>query len=240
MESTKRVIKFHNYDLKKSLAMFWLVLGAVNIIGYALSMYSKSNTRFGAFISNGNELSLAGSNIMAIVIFFIVYGIMMYYEDFAIALSFGITRRDFYTSGIVNNILVASIFGIIQGTLQVVDKYIVEYLGYTPMVDFGIFNTLTDNLFFIVLTLIIVFLTIISITNLLGVLQFRFGYKLWIGLALIVFLSQFVSKWIIQLWKILIEITTVNRMSIILTQIVIMIICYSLGYLLIKKTNIKK
>lgn len=240
MEGTKRVIKFQNYDLKKSVGMFWLVLGLVNLFGYGLSMYSNSNTRFGPYINNGSEFSMAASNIMAIVIYFIVYGIVMYHEDFALGLSFGITRKDFYTSVIVNNILVALIFGIIQGMLQVVDKYIVEYLGYKAMMDFGIFNTLTDNLFFIVLTLALMFLTIVSVTNLLGVLQFRFGYKLWIALALIVFSSQFFTKWIIQIWKVLFKITTVNKMSIVLTQFSIMIISYSLGYLLIKRTNIKK
>ena len=240
MESAKRVIKFQSYDLNKSVGIFWVVLGLVNIIGYGLSMYSNSNAEFGPYISNGYGLSMAGSNIMVIVIYFIVYGIMIYHQDFALALSFGIRRKDFYASLIFNNIIVALIFGIIQGGLQVVDKYIVEYLGYKPTVDFGIFNTLTDNLLFIVLTLTLIFITIISITNLLGVLQFRFGYKLWIGFGLILFLGQFFTRPITKFWEVFSKLLTVNKISIILTQFGIMIICYSLGYLLIKRTNIKK
>ena len=242
MEETKRVIKFQNYDLKKSVGMFWLVIGLLNILAYTLNIYSNSNIRFGLFTSDVDMVSIAGSNLMPIVIFFIVYGILMYHEDFTLALSFGITRKNFYTSLIVNNMIVALIFGTIQGALQVLDIYIVKYLGYKAMTDFGIFNTSTDNILFIVLSLVIFFLTIASITNLLGVLQFRFGYKLWIGLGiiLIIGLGQIFGQLVTWFWGVLSYLFMGGSLVRILTQLGIAIICYSLGYILMKRTSTKK
>ena len=239
MDSTKRVIKFQNYDLRKSVGTFWMIMGLINILAYIVIIVSNGTTRVWTIIDKVDLISIAGSNPIPIVIFFIVYGIMMYYEDFALALSFGTTRKDFYNSVIVNNILVSLIFGATQGILQLLDKYIIEYLGYKPIVDFGIFNIASDNIFLIILTLAGTFLTIISITNLLGVLQFKFGYKLWIGLGIVLIIglgktfARFMTWFLGRLF-------TGNTIDTILTQIAITIICYSLGYFLIKRTNIKK
>ena len=74
---------------------------------------------------------------MPIFIFFIVYGIVMYHEDFALALSFGSHKKKILKNPvIVNNIIVTLSFAAIQVILQIIDKYFIASLGYKPMVEF--------------------------------------------------------------------------------------------------------
>lgn len=245
MDSTKRVLKFQTYGMKKSVGVFWSVLLTINIFTYILIGYFNSNIRIGIFDSRTNTFSIVAGNIMPIFIFLIVYGIVMYHEDFALALNFGVTRKDFYKSVIFNNLLVILIFSVIQSTLQVIDKNIMGLLGYKPMVEFSIFNISTDNIWFIMLTLALLFLTIASITNLLGILQYRFGYKLWIGLGVVFTVGQimgnFTIKTIIALSEILLWLQgKLHYPTVLIIGFAIIIICYILGYFLIKKANIKK
>lgn len=242
MDSTKRLFKFQNYDLIKNVGTFWAVLFIVNLFAYGLIICFDSKIRIGISGNGFDLLSILGANTMPIIIFFIIYGIIMHHEDFALALSFGVTRGGFYKSVIVNNILIAAIFAIIQGVLQFFDKYIVEFLGKKPLVEFGLFNTAEDSILIIILVLFMLYLTIISISNLIGVLQYRYGYKFWIGCGIVAFIvGNFFIKAILGfsnifmlLWR------RWDNLAILLLEILIIIICYSLGYLFIKKANIKK
>lgn len=240
MDSTKRLFKFQNYDLIKNVGTFWAVLFIVNLFAYGLIIYFDSKVSFG--ISDNDLLSILGANTMPIIIFFIIYGIIMHHEDFALALSFGVTRGGFYKSVIVNNILIAAIFAIIQGVLQFFDKYIVESLGKKPLVKFGLFNTAEDSILIIILVLFMLYLTIISISNLIGVLQYRYGYKFWIGFGIVAFIvGNFFIKAILGFSNIFtLLLRRWDNLAILLLEILIIIICYSLGYLFIKKANIRK
>lgn len=250
MESIKRINKFQRYDLKKSVGAFWVVMIIVNIFAYVLTSYtnSNSNIKFGPFVHEGDLLSMAGSNIVPIFIFFIVYGINMYHEYFALALSLGVTRRDFYKSVIVNNLLVSLIFAFIQGILQIIDKNVVEFLGFNPMVDFGIFNTSRDNIFIIILSLFAFFLIYASMSNLLGVLQYKFGYKFWIGFGIVTLFGvvlennyPFITNLPGVFSGIYLWLESIFRsFTIFPLGLLIMLISYTLGYLLIRRTNIKK
>lgn len=242
MDSTKRIFRFQKYGLKKSIIGFWSVVLIINILAYILIRYFNSNIGIGLFSNKGDVFSVVGGNIMPIFIFFIVYGIVMYHEDFALALSFGVTRKDYYKSVIIDNMLAVSSFAVIQTVLLIIDKYIIKLLGYNPMVEFVSFNTSTDSILFIVFTLALLFLTFASLTNLLGVLQYRFGYKFWIGFGITFFIAaNFFSKLTemfsgIYLWLR----TTFDSSAILILELFIIIICYTLGYFLIKKANVKK
>jgi len=240
MDSTKRIFKFQKYNLRKNIGTFWATLFIINLLVYGLMVYFDSNINIG--ISNNELLSILGANTMPIIIFFIIYGILIHHEDFALALSFGVTRGEFYKSVMANNLLVVGIFAIIQGVLQFFDKYIVKFLGKKPLVEFGLFNTAEDGILTIILVLFMIYLTIVSITNLLGVLQYRFGYKLWIGLGIVVFIvGNFFVKAILGVSNIFIALWTKwDNLAILLLEILIIITCYSLGYIFIKKANIKK
>ncbi|WP_353095195.1 hypothetical protein [Tissierella praeacuta] len=245
MNSAKRAFRFQKYGSKKSILGFWSVILTINILTYILSIYFNPKVKIGLFNGNDDLYSIAGANLMPIFIFFIVYGISMYHEDFALALSFGITRKDFYKSVIVDNIIVTSSFAAIQCILQIVDKHIIESLGHNPMVEFGLFNTSTNNILSIFLVSFIIFLALVSVTNLLGVLHYRFGYKFWIGFALIFIVLQmsinFITRpitGISELYSWLIS--QFGNSTIFILEFLIIIICYTIGYFLMRKANIRK
>lgn len=191
-------------------------------------------------------ISIAGANLMPIFIFFIVYGILIYHEDFSLALSFGATRKDYYKSTVICNFLVVLLFASVQSILQIVDKHLVASLGLRPMTEFGIFNTSRDNILYILLVFTFLFFTLNSITNLLGVFQYRFGYKFWIGLGILIFGGQiFFGNLILNLLlgirDMYISLLSIFKGStIFIAGILIIVVSYLLGYFLLRKANIKK
>lgn len=236
MNQLNRVMKFQNYDMKKSIIGFWGTTLLVNILIYATSIFYNDKITIVPLIRSEGSFSIVAANIVAIAIYFIINWIVIYYENFALALSFGVTRKDFYKSIIINNIVVALISSIIQGTLQVFEKNLIKNLNFNPLVDFGIFNTEIDNIFFIFLALFIFFSSFISITNLIGILQFKFGYKFWIGFGITFIIAQILKN---SVWDRGLSIFF-SRSLIFLTLISILIICYIIGYLLIMKSNVKR
>ena len=96
-------------------------------------------------------------------------------RTFPLALNFGATRKDYYKSTIISNLLVVLIFAIIQSIIQIVDKHLITSIGLHSLI-FGMFNTATDNIFLYHTCFSMIFLALSSITNLLGVFQ----YRVWI------------------------------------------------------------
>lgn len=246
MDSIYRIFKFQAHGLKKRLLIFWSIMLIINILAYIITMRFSPRVRVGLFSNNDNSISIVGMNLMPIIIFLIVYGIVSYYEDFSLALSFGATRKEFYKSTIASNCLLVLIFSVIQGLLQIIDKYILAHLGFYPLTEYHIFNTSTDNILYIIYSLAIFLLIIISITNLLGVLQYRFGYKFWLALAIISFIGQIffgnlIVK-IIQGFKYIYSylLPGFKGANIFVTGGFTSIISYAIGYFLIRKASIKK
>ena len=235
MNQLNRVIKFQNYDFHKSVKSFWYTMLLVNILSY-LFFYNDLAT--GAMINDINDISIAAANLLTIGIYLLINWIVMYRENLSLALSFGITRKDYYKSIIINNIKIGLVFSIIQSVLQILDGYMMEYLGYNPLVEFEIFNTVTDNMFFIILALFICFSAIISIVNLIGILQFKFGYKLWIGIGVIFVLSQIIVNNFMQNVFTIFSFINFGRGLLFLILIIISILAYIIGYSLIKKISI--
>lgn len=243
MEITKRSIKFQNTNTKKSLIKFWVMIIIVDILFYILNWYNSGIT-FGMSRSTLNrrpDLSVTGANLMLIVIFLIVYSYKMYYERFPITLSFNITRRDFYKSLVVDNIFVAFIFTIIQSILLKIDPVLVRLIGRRPLYDFTVFNTKIDNIFFIMFSIFIGILTIISIWNLIALLNYKFGGKIWI---IFIILNGIISKKLSGLGgSKTYSIGEILDSRVDLYQFLklgtIIGICYALIYIIIKRTNIK-
>lgn len=244
MESMKRATKFLIIDLKQSILWFWGVVLLLNIISYSLmSIYGFTFFGISSQIRNGTTSSLtmttvAAGNLMPIIIYFIAYSYEMYYQNYRIALGFSITRKDFYKSLILRNISTALIFALIQSTLMKLDIYIVSKLGATPKVEYEIFNTSIDNIIFIMISLLLIFLTITSIFNLIVALNYKFGFKLWIFLGFVIFLTtSFMGPYIFEMFDGLFT-TRISTLHLI-TLGGIMIFSYLLGYLIIINTNIK-
>src|SRR5690606_26622795 len=91
-------------------------------------------------------MSVVGANIFPILIFFIVYCYEMYYKHFPIAIGFSITRKDFYKSTVIFNILTAFAFAVVQSVLMKLEVKLIGLLTVSPKFDYGIFNTTSDNI----------------------------------------------------------------------------------------------
>lgn len=246
MDSLKRAIKFQRIDFIKAAAWFWGIILIVDIASY-ISLYKLGSNFIGLRVSGFESidglntwfLSVAASNLMAIIIFFIVYCYEMYYEYFPVAISFSVTRKDFYMSAIFDNVCVSLIFAAIQGILMKIDYYVIDLLGNNPKLNFGMFNNATDNIFFIIFSLFVCFLVFISIINLLAALNYKLGFKLWIILGVIFSLSTvFIGASLSGMFEHLF----ITRISGGIKFIIFMAIataCYSIGYLIISITNVK-
>lgn len=192
MESLKRTVKFLNIDSKSSVLIFWMVMILINIISYVLNIkgifnINGNNISFGIHMGEEDNFgltSVSGANIMPIIIFYIIYTYMIYYENLPIAIGFSSSRKNFFLSIIFNNTLVAIIFSLIQTILLKIDIKLIESLGKNPYVNFTNFNTLTDNVIFIFLSMFLLSICFLGFTNLLASANYKFGYKMWILLII--------------------------------------------------------
>lgn len=245
MESIKRAVKFQIKDARMSIIAFWVVILTVNIAFYLMNLYGKTNFNVG--MSTGQNgivlLSVVGSNLMAITVYFVVYSFVTYYESFPIVIGFSLTRKDFYKSLIARNFLVAFLFALIQGILLKIDPLIVKAIGREPLFDFSFFNIQTDSIIFIIFSLFIGNLVFVSAVNVLAALNYRVGFKLWIILGAIASLLMFTrvgniigNTTLDFAWKVLN--TRIDLLQL-LKLVLIIVICNILGYFITINTNIK-
>lgn len=247
MNPTKRIIKYQNKEVKKFLTVFWLVMLGINIFAYIANYYTDVNSRILYFsLGDDGTISVAGINIMTAFYALIGYGISVYYEHFPIAVGFSTTRKDFYKSLIINNIINSLSIATISALLLKIDRLIINAIGRKPLVDFRFFNTVDDNILFIIFSLFIGFFTLLSLLNIIGVLLYKLGAaKFWIGtLVLFIFILTFISANDFIILKTIensigqvftTRITPISLIYIIITNFIF----NALGYLIIRKTNIK-
>src|SRR5699024_7109144 len=114
------------------------------------------------------------------------------------------------------------------------DNIVITNMGYKPMVEFGLFN-MDDSIILNILLVSFVFLVFTSLTNLLGVLQYRFGLKFWIGLGVFVFVMTLFVSSIGILFRGLFEIASVIANGGILIGIVVILLAYIIGFMLIRR-----
>lgn len=246
MESIKRAVRFLIKDSRKSIIGFWIVMLIQNITIYLLNLNIGTNISIGMGIKINNIrlLSVTGSNIMAIMIYFIVYSYLMYYENFSIGISFSVTRRDFFKSLIINNFFVCFVFSVVQGILMKLDPIIVTAMGRKPMLNFIIFNSSTDNIIYIIASLFIVFLTFASIFNLLAAINYRFGYIIWIIFGAVFFISILTGTvhLIVTAFNFIFSNIISPRLGFIkvIKTIIFITIIYTLGYVLTINSDFKR
>ena len=244
MDLNKRMFRFQKYDLVQGVGVFWLVMLLVNVLSVVMSFTIVSNSAIGPMIIDQGSISFVGGNFFAAFIFFIIYGLEMYYEKFSLAIGFGGTRKNFYLNVLVDNIIVVLIFAAIQTILLKLEYYIISKSIYEPIVEYGWFNILESNILSIILILSFVFLVLVSITNLIGVLQYRFSYKFWISLGIFILLAQMTTNFVGRNIEIFIDYLTnldyaAPTLNVIAGGSLIILLAYSIGFLLIKKANIK-
>lgn len=242
MDNLKRPLKHHFYDMKKSILGFWGTIIIVDIFFYFLNAKLFPNSSFGiAYRSNMNaQLSVVGGNIFAMLIFFIVYNYDKYYGNFPLSISFSVTRKNFYKTLVMDNIIIVFIFVVIQSILFKIEPLIIKSLAIEPYYEFALFNTGTDGLLFIVFSLFITSLPFIAIWNLIAALNYKFGAKLWIALFILGFITglfgmpNLISQIFVgNLLNYRIDFLQLLRLG------SITILCYLLGYFVIKAINVQ-
>lgn len=241
MDSLKRIIRYHLNETIKGLAIFLGILLLVDIVGFVANVYYNNIWSFG--IHENTKLSIVAANIMAIFIFFIAYSYSIYYEDFPVAICLSVTRKDYYKSIVLQNLIVSFVIALFQGILFKIEPYAIRSAGIEPIQHFLVLNTETDSLIYMVLIMFIAFLINISFWNLVAGLNYKFGYRLWIavGALFILFIfmvspkffdfldTVFSSRWIEN---------NLNLFPIIFFGIST-IACYVVSYFVTLNTNVK-
>jgi len=226
MERVKTQIRFQYLDAKKPFLTFWGIIILVNVLGYFVNI-KFGNTYVGIKINN--QLSVVWSNNISIGIFLIVSGILMYTETFNSAIEFGSTRKDFYKGSIIFYVLISLAMIIVQAILLQLESIFASIAGFSVYLG-GNFSLI--KLFFI-------FLLICSVSNLLGTLIYKFNYWLWICsfIAILGFtLIEVLRNGIVKLFYLIVVDSTL-LFSINLA--ILSLICFLIGWLLIRKNDIK-
>lgn len=253
MEGLKRQIKYQVMDSKNAFIVFWGIAIAVNILFYFLNATLDSNSTLGTgeiitvvepngSLTTTRYLNVAGSNIIAIGIFIIVYNMIMYYESFPTAMGFSSTRRNFYKGAVAQNILLCFAMAVVEGILLKLDRYIITAMGEKTLDKFLMFNLKSSNTLYTIIVLFLIFLLLCSVFNLLGTILYKWGYKFWIGFFIIsIILSNIRGNKPILIFKNAIDYilrfdgVLVFSIKIILTSAVL----YGIGWLLIRRRAVR-
>ena len=194
MEGFKRQLRFQYLDVKFAFIIFWFVVLLSNILFYVLNYTNKTNSNFGVrWFDSGVEfgviqshsLNVSASNIISIGIFILVVSIVMYYESFPTAIGFSSTRKDFYKGVIGYDVMLSLAMATVEAILLKADRFIVNAIGRDALTNLIYFDTKTDNIFYIIINLFLFALLFAAMSNLLGVVIYKIGYKFWIGFGVL-------------------------------------------------------
>lgn len=248
MGGFKRQLKFQVMDSKNAFIIFWCIVLAVNILFYYLNGIAEINTSIGTSDSiwtaaNGGfitttYINVAASNIFAIWVFIIVYNMVMYYETFPTAIGFSSTRKNFYLGAVAVNGILCFAMAVIEGVLLKLDKYFIRAVGRQPLDELLMFNLQKDSIIYVILVLFVLFISCSAVFNLLGTILYKFGYKSWFVFLAIAFIhGNFVPK---NYFEIIGKFFAFNNfISFSARFIFISLVMYAIGWLLVKRQNIR-
>lgn len=245
MESLKRSIRYQLMESKSFILGFWTTTLIINIFFYVLNNLEVVNFSIGFSLGSSQVtpgVSVAGINLMIIFISLIVYNYERNYESFPLAISLSMSRKNYFLSFLIDNLLISFIFAMIQGILLKIDPFFIKLIGGIPLYDFLYFNTKTDNLFYIVFILFISFLAFISLWSLISSINYKFGYKMWLTfLAFNILVSILNLDSISKIFEPISQSFEFRLGSYQILFLIISIIAFSiLNYFIVIRTNIKK
>lgn len=245
MEGFKRSMKYQFMESKAFVLKFWATVLGLNILFYILMNIGADSIRIGVskYVTETELLvSVVGVNLLIIAISLIPYNYERNYESFPLAISLGMTRRNYFISFLLDNIFIAFIFATIQGILMKIDPFFVKLIGKVPLYDLEYFNTKTDNMFYIILILFVFFLGFICFWSLIASLNYKFGYMIWViavvlNLGISTLNINILADILKSIGNILSPRLGINEIGIIFSAIGI---SYLINYLIVSKTDIKR
>lgn len=249
MEGLKRQLSYQIYDSKNAFIIFWAVIILVNILSGFLNVYSAvlfnapSSEEFSFTIGamEGSQLSIAAGNLGAIAIFIIVYNMIKYYESSPTAIGFSSTRKDFYIGAVILSILLCLGMSIVEGILFKLEIPILKAMDREPLYEQMFLNTQKDSLIFIIIMLFIILILFSSLFNLLGILSYRYGYKLWIGIVVFVIIVSYNIRTFSRVFGEPLKFIFAYNHPLLFSikMLLLSFLIYAIGWLFTKKVNIK-
>ena len=247
MEKLKKNTRYQLIESKKTLLGFWITIILVDIAFYIMNGIYGDRISIGftvGTLADPGSISVTGINIMAIFIAFIAYNFENNYQSFPLAISLSMTRREYFLSFLADNIFLAFVFASIQGLLLKLDPVIVKMIDRTPLYDYLYFNLQTDSIFYIIFILFVLFLSFMSFWNLLASINYKLGYKMWIGIIganILITSMNFKIGFIEDIFK-LIENIFKPRLDFIQILYILLgaAVLYGLNYLIVIRSDIKK
>ena len=97
MESLKRSIKYQLMESKSFILGFWITTLIINIFFYVLNNMKSVHFGIGfslGFTEESAAISIAGINLMIVLISLLVYNYERNYESFPLAISLSMSRKD--------------------------------------------------------------------------------------------------------------------------------------------------
>lgn len=202
MENQARILKYQSRRGLLSLAKFWIGPFLVMLFFFCLNYFGNDEFSAGLMVIGSPGLSITGANLLYLSVYGIVLAFESYYRTFPLLLGFSITRKSYFTSTLCQSALIASGTAVIQGLLFKLDPWLVTAAGRTPLYNFHVFNVRTDSVFFIMLYVLVIFLTIHSIARLIAALSYRFGFVFWLTAGAVTILLLTISALVRQtIWK---------------------------------------
>lgn len=170
----------HYLNSKKSYIIFWSIMVAISVLGFAIALYLKSNGWSSDFSTN---------NIAATIIFGSISSMVAYNETFKYTLNMGCTRKNFVLGFVVYNILLSLTLSIIFNILMINEFLIFKAMGLNASVfGYNISSLIIKQIWSNILLHAAIILAFAALSGLIASIYYLKGmmYLFGIGAAIIV------------------------------------------------------
>lgn len=237
MNRVSSQLKMHYVNSKKSFIIFWSIMLAISVLGILVSVYVRSRGYDGIIIKN---------NIIAVVIFAAVSGLVSYVETLPYLLNVGITRKSFVLGFIVYNTVLSVVLSAVFVLLTLLESLAYKLLGFTNL-QMTLFFT-TFSITEILVTFLLYFAIILAITalfTLMGSIYYKKDGMFLLGLGTLILLIMFIPGVAAKILTIMEYLVLSlfgekNYLPLILFSIGLFVICYLIIYPLARTSQIRR
>lgn len=139
MNKISAQLKMHYLNSRKSYEIFWSIMLAISILGFAIALYLRGKGYGGGLTAN---------NIIATLIFCAISSSVSYYETFPYTINMGCTRKDFTFGFMAYNFVLSLSLSIIFNLLIIFEYLLFKIAGFNPILIGYSDNVVTALRFF--------------------------------------------------------------------------------------------
>lgn len=233
----KAQLKMHYINSKKSFAIFWSIMFAITIIGFAVSLYIRSRGYNGRFTIN---------NTPAVVIFASLSSVVSYNETFPYVMNMGKTRKNFVLSFAAYNILLSLILTAFITILSLFESSVYRLLGFSKenigqmMESFSVTEIFPQMVIYFAVTL-----AAAALSALIGGIYYKKGMMFLFGIGALIMLLMFIPGVRVSAFKamefIILDImSAINPIIPVLASAAFASVCFMIIYPITRCTQIKR